>query len=141
MQTPCIAQKKTRQYDCGQAGCLYGEVSLRELTARQAVAIIANMDKSNDTAVLITRTKRQLPNGGIVEMVIWQVPVPVPPTTHGFKYRLVYIVDGRRAVGFDNERGKGDHMHLGGQEFPYHFTTIDQLAADFAQEIKKRGAL
>jgi len=112
-----------------------------ELTGMQCVAIIVNMNKSNDTAVLMTRTKRQLPNGGIVEMVIWQVPVPVPPTTHGFKYRLVYISGGVRIVGFDNERGKGDHMHLDGQEFPYHFTTIDQLVADFAQEIRKRGAL
>jgi len=91
-------------------------------------------------AVLIDRTRRELPDGSLIERVIWQVPTPVPPTTHGFKYRLVYIRDGERVVGFDNERGKGDHMHLDGQELPYIFTNIDQLLADFLHEIMKRGA-
>jgi len=89
---------------------------------------------------LIADTKRILPDGSIIQRVIWQVPTPVPPTTHGFKYRLVYIRDGVRVVGFDNERGKGDHMHLDGRELPYTFTTVRQLAADFNREIKKRGA-
>jgi len=40
--------------------------------------------------------------------VIWKVPKPVPPTEHGYKYRAVYVVDGVRIVGFDNERGKGE---------------------------------
>jgi hypothetical protein len=35
-----------------------------------------------------------------------------PPCGHPFKYRLVLIVEGRRAIGFDNERGKGDHRHV-----------------------------
>jgi len=46
------------------------------------------------------------------------VPTPVPPTTHGFKYRLVYIVNGVRVVGFDNERGKGDHCTWMAQRLP-----------------------
>jgi len=99
------------------------------------VGIIASMK-----AKLLIKSKRVYPDGSIVERVIWQVPTPVPPTTHGFKYRLVYIRDGVRVVGFDNERGKGDHMHLDGRELPYKFTDIDQLIADFILEIKKRGA-
>jgi len=98
------------------------------------------MGNMNEKALLIDQSKRRLPDGGLIEWVIWQVPMPVPPTTHGFKYRLVYIRDGVRVVGFDNERGKGDHMHLDGQELPYTFTGIDQLLADFFHEITQRGA-
>lgn len=48
---------------------------------------------------------------GTVQIVVWSVPRPVPPSAHRFKYRLVYIRDGRRVLGYDNERGKGDHRH------------------------------
>lgn len=77
-------------------------------------------------------------DSGIIQMVIWKVPTPVPPTTHGFKYRLVYVVNGRRVVGFDNERGKGDHCHLDGVELPYEFTSIETLIEDFIREVDKR---
>jgi len=99
--------------------------------------MIGNM---NTKATLIGQSRRRLPDGGLIEWVIWHVPTPVPPTTHGFKYRLVYIRDGERVVGFDNERGKGDHMHLDGQEWPYTFSSIKQLLADFFHEITQRGA-
>jgi len=82
-------------------------------------------------ATLITRLKNVTPEGGIIELVVWRVPEPVPPTDHGYKYRAVYVVDGVRVVGFDNERGKGDHRHVGAQEQPYRFTTVDQLVEDF----------
>ena len=51
---------------------------------------------------------------------------------------MVYIVNGNRVVGFDNERGKGDHCHLDGIERKYDFTTVEQLMADFIAEIEKR---
>ncbi len=76
--------------------------------------------------------------GAIIQMIVWKVPVSVPPTTHGFKYRLVYVYNGQRIVGFDNERGKGDHMHLDGQELPYEFTSLTQLIEDFISEVDKR---
>jgi predicted transcriptional regulator len=31
-------------------------------------------------------------------------------------------------VGFDNERGKGDHCHMDGKELPYKFTSVGQLS-------------
>ena len=34
---------------------------------------------------------------------------------------------GSREVGYDNERGKGDHRHLEGTETPYAFTGVEQL--------------
>jgi len=82
-------------------------------------------------AQLIVRERRTLPEQGFVEIVIWQVPQPVLPCTHSFKYRLVFIVGGIRVVGFDNERGKGDHYHFGGVEYPYAFSGIAALLADF----------
>ncbi len=74
---------------------------------------------------------------GLVEIVVWQLPQPVPPSEHPFKYRLVYVVDGVRVVGFDNERGKGDHMHLGDAETDYDFTDIPALLADFWKEVEE----
>jgi hypothetical protein len=58
---------------------------------------------------------------GTVQIVVWSVPRPVPPSAHRFKYRLVYIRDGRRVLGYDNERGKGDHRHQGDIQTPYRF--------------------
>ncbi len=89
-------------------------------------------------ATLITRFKNVNPDGSILELVVWRVPTPVPPTEHGFKYRAVYTVEGVRIVGFDNERGKGDHCHLDGQERPYRFTTVEQLVEDFIAAVSAR---
>ena len=89
-------------------------------------------------AVLLSRSKTVLPDGAIVEIVLWQVPEPVAGSTHRYKYRLFYGRDGRRIVGFDNERGKGDHCHLDGEEQPYAFSTVAALLEDFQAEIVKR---
>lgn len=82
-------------------------------------------------ATLITRFKQVTADGGVIELVVWRLPAPVPPSQHGFKYRAVYVDGGKRIVGFDNERGKGDHMHVGDRERPYHFTTVAKLVEDF----------
>ncbi len=87
------------------------------------------------TAKLILKT-RTTHAGGIVEMVVWQTPEPVPPSQHWFKYRLVFIRNGKRVVGYDNERGKGDHKHLGNRELPYPFLDIDTLIADFLRDVE-----
>lgn len=91
-------------------------------------------------ALLITRFKDITPDGGILEVVVWKLPKPVPPTEHGYKYRAVYVVDGVRLVGFDNERGKGDHCHLDGLEAPYSFTSVEQLMEDFIAAVAARRA-
>jgi Family of unknown function (DUF6516) len=82
-------------------------------------------------AKLITRFKDVTPEGGVIELVVWRVPEPVPPSEHGFKYRAAYAIDGVRVVGFDNERGKGDHCHIRGAERRYTFVSVDQLIEDF----------
>ena len=91
-------------------------------------------------AQLFTAIKNVNPNGSILEIVIWKVPKPVPPSEHGYKYRAVYVVNGVRVVGFDNERGKGDHCHLDGKETPYVFTSVDQLLEDFIAAVETRRA-
>ena len=86
-------------------------------------------------AELLLKT-RSAHEGGIVEMVVWRVPEPVPPSEHSFKYRLVFVHDGKRVVGYDNERGKGDHKHLGQREVRYKFVDIETLMADFLRDVE-----
>ena len=93
---------------------------------------------ANVPAQLITRFKDVTADGSILEVVIWKVPKPVPPTDQGYKYSAVYVVDGVRIVGFDNERGKGDHCHLDGGEVPYAFNGLDQLIEDFIAAVAAR---
>ena len=95
--------------------------------------MIVNMD-----ARVIRKTKIEYSDGAIAEIVIWEVPEPVLGSAHRFKYRLFYGRGGERMVGFDNERGKGDHCHLAGRELPYSFTTTDALLEDFQKEVLKR---
>ena len=87
-------------------------------------------------ARLITRFRDIAADGSGIEMVIWKVPEAVPPSEHGYKYRLVYVEHGQRVVGFDNERGKGDHKHIGGQQLPYRFMDVDSLVEDFITEVE-----
>jgi hypothetical protein len=76
-------------------------------------------------------------DGSIVEILLWRVPTPVPPSTHGLKYSLFYGRPGIRQVGYDNERGKGDHKHLLEIEQPYLFSTVEQLIADFWADVRE----
>lgn len=89
-------------------------------------------------ARLLTRFKDDTPDGSILEVVVWKVPAPVPPTEHGYKYSAVYVVDGIRVVGFDNERDKGDHCHWDGVEVPCTFVSVDQLIDDFIAAVAAR---
>ena len=85
--------------------------------------------------------RAEYPDGAIVEMSIWIVPDSVPGSSHAFKYRLYYGYPGRRVVGYDNERGKGDHRHVGRREESYRFSNVETLIADFLSDVKRvRGA-
>jgi uncharacterized protein DUF6516 len=87
-------------------------------------------------AELLFQQRVDYDDGGIVEMVIWCVPAPVLPSTHGLKYSLFYGRPGIREVGYDNERGKGDHRHYQGTETKYVFSTVEQLMADFWGDVQ-----
>ena len=52
-------------------------------------------------------------DGSFLVIRVWRVDDPVPPSSHRFKYSFFYGRPGERLVLFDNERGKGDHVHIG----------------------------
>lgn len=83
------------------------------------------------------------PDGAILQMRIWQVPRPVRGSTHGFKYSLFYGRPGLRIVAYDNEAGKGDHVHRLHDETAYTFVSVERLVADFLAEVSllRGGAL
>jgi hypothetical protein len=88
-------------------------------------------------ATLLTRERMWLSDGSFLDMRVWHVPARVPPSPHDYKYSLAYIVRGKRVVGYDNERGKGDHRHHGGTETPYSFNSIERLLADFLADVEE----
>ena len=45
--------------------------------------------------------------------------------------------DGQRLVGYDNERGKGGHKHIGAVETRYKFVSIEKLVADFLAAVER----
>ncbi|MBO4329642.1 MAG: hypothetical protein IK051_11300 [Rhodocyclaceae bacterium] len=91
-------------------------------------------------ARLIYKQRQYIDERRFAEIVIWQVSVPVAPSVHPYKYRLAYVADGQCVLRFDNERGKGDHYHLHGQEVPYRFSTLDALLDDFWSLVAKTEA-
>jgi hypothetical protein len=93
-------------------------------------------------ARLLFHERRLFDDGAIMEMKIWRVPESVPPTAHGLKYSLFYGYPGRRLVGYDHEREKGDHRHLDDREMPYAFVSVERLVADFLSDVRGiRGTL
>jgi hypothetical protein len=103
------------------------------LTALQYVDININMK-----ARLLYRFEQDFADGAMVRMVIWEVPSPVPPSEHPHKYRLVYLENGKRMIGFDNERGKGDHRHDEEIESLYRFVDVSTLIKDFIDAVRQR---
>ena len=81
--------------------------------------------------------------GNVVEIRMWQLPEPSKDKPHGYKYSLVYIVEGARVIGYDNAEGQGDHRHIKGKTSPYHFVSLRKLANDFLRDVEKykRGEL
>jgi hypothetical protein len=88
-------------------------------------------------ATKLFHDKATLPDGAIVEMTIWQLATANPERPHGLKYSLYYGRAGERLVGYDNERGKGDHKHIAGREQRYRFVSVEQLVADFLADVER----
>lgn len=91
-------------------------------------------------ARLIDKRQVRLPDGTKAEYVIWEAPTPVPGSDHPYKYRFYFGPPGERWIGYDNERGKGDHRHIDGREERYVFRGLDQLVDDFWNEVARRSA-
>ena len=87
-------------------------------------------------AELLFHQRIDYDDGAIVEMVLWRVPVSVPPSTHGLRYSLFYGRPGVREVGYDNELGKGGHRHFKGRQMSYAFSSVEQLMIDFWTDVQ-----
>jgi hypothetical protein len=97
----------------------------------RGVAIYCNMTQAR----LLIDDRLELSPRAFAEMVVWQLPGPMPGSNHPFKYRLAFVVDGACVLRYDNEAGKGDHRHVKGRETPYRFVDIDELQADFWRDM------
>ena len=84
-----------------------------------------------------SETTLVFPDGYFLRMRVWEVPEPVPPSEHRFKYSLFYGRPGERVVLYENERGKGDHRHYGEREEPYTFKDVETLRSDFLADVQR----
>jgi hypothetical protein len=92
---------------------------------------------------LLFRNRFVYDDGGVREIVIWEVPKDKQNWPHGLKYRCHYQhADSEQWVRYDNERGKGDHRHINTREEPYAFQEFRQLIRDFMKDVQAmRGEL
>jgi hypothetical protein len=77
-----------------------------------------------------------LDSGAIGQIKVWRLDLPTTERPHSLKYSLVYGRRGERIVGYDNERGKGDHRHYRGREERYLFVSFERLLADFWNDVR-----
>ena len=68
------------------------------------------------------------------DQVIGQVAAGQPQKVRE-RRPLAGLRDGERIVGYDNERGKGDHRHIKGHETAYRFVSPEKLVADFLADV------
>jgi hypothetical protein len=92
-------------------------------------------------ATLLFEDRTVYPDGAILEMRIWRLPERDAERPHGLKYSLFYGREGRRVIGYDNERGKGDHRHYGSHEEPYVFSTAERMVADFLDDVERERSV
>ena len=88
-------------------------------------------------AILLIDRRVVLAEDAFAEIVVWRVPRPVRASRRVFKYRLAYVVGGECVLRYDNETGKGDHLHRGMVERAYRFSTPARLLADFEADIAR----
>jgi hypothetical protein len=87
-------------------------------------------------AKLIVKDRFDFEDGAVAEAKVWQIPVS-KDKPYGYKYSLVYIVNGKRIIGYDNAEGKGDHRHYDDKEETYKFKSIDRLFEDFYKDVRR----
>ncbi len=92
---------------------------------------------NNMKAVLIQKSRIVLSERSFYEIVMWQLPEPVPGSAHPYKYRLALVVEGTCVLRYDNERGKGDHRHIEGREEKIEFTGLSDLLRAFKADMER----
>ena len=105
---------------------------LEQLTTFYSVGIISNMK-----ATSLLKQRVAISENAFVEMFVWEIPNPLSGRNHLYKYRLALVVNQVCIMRYDNEPGKGDHKHIGEEEFEYNFTTAEKLIEDFWKDVEK----
>ena len=88
-------------------------------------------------ASLILDRKLLLDDGRIIQIRVWRLPEVDAERPHGLKYSLFFGRAGERIIGYDNEKGKGDHRHYRSREEPYRFSSLEQLIRDFEKDVER----
>jgi hypothetical protein len=71
------------------------------------------------------------------ELILWALPRPSRGSAHRYKFRLAFLVNGACVLRYDNEAGKGDHVHRNDRERSYVFVDTDRLVADFFVDVRR----
>ena len=87
-------------------------------------------------AKLLIKERLTQGENGFAELILWHVPIPVEGSQHAFKYRLALVIDNLCVLRYDNEKGKGDHKHMGDVEVIYLFESPQRLLSDFWQDVE-----
>ncbi len=82
-------------------------------------------------ATLLLRRRSLGSERAAAELVLWQLPTSALGSAHSYKYRLALTASGQCGVQYDNEAGKGDHMHVAGVESAYPVASVEQLIDGF----------
>jgi Family of unknown function (DUF6516) len=88
-------------------------------------------------ACLLVDRRITMTETAFAELVLWRLPEVTDERRHGYKYRLALVARGVCVLRYDNEAGKGDHVHFGNAERAYEFRGVDQLIADFLADAKE----
>ena len=88
-------------------------------------------------AVELFRRRIPYSESAFAELVLWQLPAPLPGSAHSYKYRLAYVVRGICVLRYDNEAGKGDHRHFRGRETRFAFDTVEKMLASLQRDIER----
>jgi len=87
-------------------------------------------------ATNVLHEKIRTAEGIIVELKVWQVTRSAQ-YPDGFKYSFFAVRNGVVLVGYDNHAPKGHHRHFLGVEEEYEFAGLDNLRADFRNDLEK----
>ena len=87
-------------------------------------------------AELIYYNKEATKEGDLIERIVWKIDKS-HDFPHGIKYRLVYIHNNKRILGYDNERMKGHHKHYFNKEIKCEFVSVEKLFEHFDEDVER----
>jgi len=86
-------------------------------------------------AYLLHKEKRELGKYEFIELKVFAVPQS-EVFAEGIKYSLSFVKNGICILRYDNEKTKGHHRHLMGEESKIQFDGIRNLMDNFLAEVR-----